>query len=257
VTSAIRYHLKSLVAAGLVAGAAGCGGDTRVEIVASLGPGEPLEGLEVVALPYDPERLLDSLAALASTPRPDFSALEAELLAFERPEYREDDVAVQAWAAVRDSVRRLSDSLSGVDRRSTGYAAAYDRFRRLYERFLQKTAARDAGVRDLTAEVRDLAVRAGRAADSLRAWEREAWASADSAATLAQAATGRAAVWGAVDSAGRLPLALPSGDWWIQALVPHPENPFVEYAWNVPMTVAGLPFRLPLGGVNSRPRWRH
>jgi hypothetical protein len=217
----------------------------------------PLEGLEVVALPYDPERLLDSLAALALTPRPDFSALEAELLAFKRPEYREDDLAVQAWAAVRDTVRRLSDSLSGVDRRSPGYAAAYDRFRRLYERFLQKTAARDAGVRDLTAEVRDLAVRAGRAADSLRAWEREAWAPADSAATLTQAATGRAAVWGTVDSTGHLAFTLPSGDWWLQALVPHPENPFVEYTWNVPMTSAGLPFRLPLAGVNSRLRWRH
>jgi hypothetical protein len=250
-------RLEALVATWLLAGAGACGGDTRVEIVASLEPGVPLEGLEVVALPYDPERLLDSLAALAPTPRPDFSALEAELLAFKRPEYPEDDAAVQAWAAVRDSVRRLSDSLGGLDRRSAGYAAAYDRFRRLYERFLQKTAARDAGVRELTAEVRELAVRAGRAADSLRGWEREAWAPADSAATLTQAATGRAAVWGTVDSAGTVTLTLPSGDWWVQALVPHPENPFVEYAWNVPMTAAGLPFRVPLSEANTRPRWRH
>jgi hypothetical protein len=158
---------------------------------------------------------------------------------------------------VRDSVRRLSDSLGGVDRRSAGYTAAYDRFRQLYQRFLQKTAARDAGVRELTAEVRDLAVRAGRAADSMRAWEQTAWAPADSAATLAQTVTGRAAVWGTLDSAGSLRLTLPSGNWWVQALVPHEENPFVEYAWSVPLTTAGLPFRLPLGRDNVNRRWRH
>jgi hypothetical protein len=238
-------------------GATGCGGDTRVEIVASLEPGVPLEGLEVVALPYDPERLLDSLAALAPTPRPDFSALEAELLAFKRPEYREDDAAVQAWAAVRDSVRRLSDSLGGVDRRSPGYAAAYDRFRRLYERFLQKTAARDVGVRELTADVRDLAVRVGRAADSVRAWEQAAYALADSAAILAQAATGRAARWAALDSTGRARLTLPGGPWWLGANLRHPDNPFLEYRWLVPLRTAGFPLRIPLNQPTRRIVWRH
>jgi hypothetical protein len=236
---------------------AACGRATHVEIVASLEPGVPLEGLEVVALPYDPERLLDSLAALAPTPRPDYSALEAELLAFRRPSYQEDDESVRAWGAVRDSVNRLSDSLRGVDRRAPGYAAAYERFRRLYERFLQRTAARDAQVRQLTAEVRDLAIRAGRGADSLRAWEQQAYAAADSAARLTQAATGRAAVWGATDATGQLSFTVPNGDWWLQALVPHRENPFVELAWNAPMSTAGLPFRIRLDAGTARARWRH
>lgn len=245
-----------LVAGALVVGAA-CGRDATVEIVAALEPGVPLEGLEIVALPYDPERLLDSLAALAPTPRPDFSALEAELLAFQRPTYAEDDIQVQAWAAVRDSVRRLADSLRAVDRASPGYRAAYDRFRRLYERFLQKTTARDAGVRDLTAEVRDLAIRAGRAADSLRGWEREAYAAADSAAMLAQAKLERAAVWGVTDSTGRVSLTLRPGSWWLAALFPHQENPFVEHRWLVPLTARGFAFRIPLNGRTGRTRWRH
>jgi hypothetical protein len=246
-----------MVAAGAIVGAGACGGDTRVEIVVSLEPGVPLEGLEVVALPYDHERLLDSLAALAPTPRPEFPALEVQLLAFKRPEYREDDAAVRAWSAVRDSLRQLSDSLTGIDRRSPGYAAAYDRFRRLYERFLEKTAARDAGVRELTAEVRDLAVRAGRAADSLRGWEQEAYAGADSAARLAQAATGRPAVWGASDSAGRVSLTLGRGAWWLHTQVPHPENPFLEYRWRTAVVAAGLPFRVPFSRLNAVPAWRH
>jgi hypothetical protein len=225
--------------------------------VASLEPGVPLEGLEVVALPYDPQRLLDSLAALSPTPRPDFSALEAELMAFRRPEYDEDDAGVQAWAAVRDSVRRLSDSLQGVDRASPGYAAAYDRFRRMYERFLQKTAARDAGVRDLTGELRDLAVRAGRAADSLRAWEREAYASLDSAGALASRLAGREQASGVTDSAGQLDLTLPRGRWWLAASQPHVENPFAEYRWRLGLVTAGLPFRVGLTAATARPAWRH
>jgi hypothetical protein len=236
---------------------AGCGGDTRIEILALNEHGTPLEELEIVALPYDSDRLLDSLEALAPNPRPDYSALEAELLAFRRPSYQEDDAAVYAWAAVRDSVNRLSDSLRRLDRRSAGYGAAYERFRRLYERFLQRTAARDAQVRELTGEVRDLAIRAGRAADSLRTWEREAWAMVDSAAELTQAATGRAAVWGATDADGRLALTLPPGDWWLQALLPHEENPFVERAWNVPLTTQGFPYRVPLGPNRAKTRWRH
>jgi hypothetical protein len=235
----------------------GCGRETHVEIIATGEQGLPLEGLEIVALPYDPERLLDSLANLAPAPAPDYAALEAELLAFRRPSYQEDDAATRAWAAVRDSVDRLSDSLRGVDRRSPGYAAAYERFRRLYERFLQRTAARDAQVRELTGEVRDIALRAGRAADSLRAWEQDVYAATDSVAELAQAATGRAAVWGATDTAGRLSLALPPGRWWLQALKAHDENPFVEWAWNVPLTAAGFPFRLPFPPERARARWRH
>jgi hypothetical protein len=244
---------------GIVLTAAGvaCGHETHVEIVASLQPGVPLEGLEVVALPYDPQRLLDSLTALAPTPRPDFSALETELLRFRRPEYDEDDAAVQAWAAVRDSVRRLSDSLSGVDRRSAGYAAAYDRFRRMYERFLQKTAARDAGVRELTAEVRDLAIRAGQAADSLRGWEREAYAGADSAAARAAARAARDPRTERTDSAGQVRLALDPGPWWLEARAPHPDNPFVEYQWRIAIVTAGLPFRVPLNPPTAAAVWRH
>lgn len=240
-----------------LAGVAGCGSETHVEIVASLEPAGPLRGLEVVALPYDPRPLLDSLAALSPTPRPDFSALEAELRAFRRPEYDEDDLAVQAWTAVRDSVRRLSDSLRGVDHRSGGYAAAYDRFRRLYERFLQKTAARDAQVREITGEVRELAIRASHAADSLRAWERQAYGGLDSAAGLAAGRTGREPVTGRTDDVGRLTMTLPRGQWWLVSAVPHPENPFLEYRWQASTVAAGLGFRLPLSEANAATVWRH
>lgn len=250
-----RCYSPVLFAGVLVAGA--CGRPTHVEIVAALEADSPLAGLEVVAWPYDPARLHDSLAALAPYRRPDFSALEAELRAFTRPELAEDDEAARTWAAVRDSARRLSDSLFAADRAAPGYRAAYERFRALYERFRQRTAARDAGERELTAEARDLALRAGRAADSLRAWEQLAYADLDGAATRAAAAVGREAVSGRTDEAGRLSVTLPAGSWWLEASVSHPDNPFLEYRWRVPVVTAGLPFRVGLVGSLAGTSWRH
>jgi hypothetical protein len=255
VTAAERIATPVLLAGVLAVGA--CGRPTLVEVVASLGPGQPLAGLEVVAWPYDPQRLLDSLASLAPGPRPDFTELETELRAFRRPEFAEDDERTQAWAAVRDSVRRLSDSLSALDRRAPGYAAAYDRFRRLYERFQQHTAARDAGVRELTTEVRALGLRAGRAADSLRGWERVAFVGHDSAAALALANARRPVVIAVTDVHGNAALTLPAGAWWMEAHVPHPENPFIEYRWLIPAVTAGLPFRVGMLMARANPTWRH
>jgi hypothetical protein len=242
----------------LGAGALACSGRAvPVDVRASLGDSAPLAEVEIVALPYDPERLLDSLAAAYPVPRPDFSALEAELREFRRPAVVEEDGAVRALEATRDSVRRLADSLRRVDRRAPGYAAAYGRFRQLYRRLMERSGARDVALRSLTADVRNLAERAGRAADSLRAWEREAYAGFDSVAAGAEAAAGRSGVSAHTGGDGWGRLRLPPGAWYLVLAVPDPENAFLEYAWDVSVTVAGFPIRVPLGEDNARRRWRH
>lgn len=245
-------HLIGLLALGCAERA------VPIDVHAALSDSEPLVGVEITALPYDPERLLDSLAAADSTPRPDFSALESELLAFHRPPApATDDETDRAWRATQDTVRRLADSLRRADRRSPGYAAAYGRFRQLYRRLVERAGARDASLRELTADVRSLAERAGRAADSLRAWERGAYAGFDSAAALAVRASGRVTLAVETDADGWARFELPSGDWWLVLRSPHPENPFTEYRWDAPLTVSGFPIRVPLTLHNARPAWRH
>jgi hypothetical protein len=208
-------------------------------------------------LPYDPARLLDSLAAVAAEPRPDFSALEAELLGFTRPPPAADDSTDRAWRATQDTVRRLADSLRRVDRRAPGYAAAYGRFRQVYHRLMERSGTRDAALRALTADVRSLAERAGRAADSLRAWERGAYAAFDSLSAAAVRASGRRPTAAETDAEGWARVDLSPGSWWLVLRQPYPENPFIEYAWDVPVTVAGFPIRIPLTLENARPAWRH
>jgi hypothetical protein len=245
-------HLVGLLALGCAERA------VPIDVHAALSDSEPLVGVEIAALPYDPQRLLDSLAAADSTPRPDFSALEAELLAFHRPPApATDNEADRAWRATQDTVRRLADSLRRVDRRAPGYATAYGRFRQVYRRLVERAGARDASLRELTADVRTLAERAGRAADSLRAWERVAYAGFDSVAARAAAASGRAPQSSETDGEGWARFELGPGKWWLLLQLPHRDNPFLEYRWDIPATVSGFPIRIPLHSGNARLSWRH
>lgn len=219
--------------------------------------GVPVPGLDVTAYPFDPTGLLDSLATAYGEPPPDVSALEEELRAFSPPEPAPDDAAGVVWAATRDSVAALADSLNAVDRRAPGYGDAYGRFRRLYGRLVERTAARDRAGRQATEPLRDLALRAGRAADSLRAWELAAYAGFDSAAAGEIRATGRQPIAGVTDPQGWLELALVPGRWTLTTELPHPENPFLELRWVVPVTVSVFPFRVPMTERMAQEPWRH
>ncbi len=237
-----------------------CSSPTPVHVRTQLTADLPLAELDVVAVPFSPEEVLDSLASAASRPRPTFPALEDRLRRF-RPgapgEEQPDSSVIIAWMVTRDSVARLSARLSRMDRSSPAYKDEYRRFRDLYSRYTAREAAREAAVRRLLSDDRVLAAEAARAADSLRAWERQAYRDFPRVAEQRVRETGRAAVRGTTDSSGQLTLSLPSGDWWLNARFNDPENPFIEYRWNVPMRVAGLPFAIPLNRVNSDPGWRH
>ena len=225
-------------------------GDTTVVLL----PGEPMT---VVVLPYNPEAIRDSLSKVYGTPAPTFPELEAAFRAWQAPELSDSGPVFVAWRATRDSVQRLADSLRARDRRSEGYGAAYGRFRALYQRFAERTAARDALYRGATARARELALAAGQAADSLRRWEAVAWAGFDSAAALAYTAAGRDSVVLVALDGEPLALTLPAGHWWIAARTRVDGNPFLEHHWYLGLVAAGFGFRLPLDHRTAQTHWRH
>jgi hypothetical protein len=238
--------------------ATGCGGDASPVLVrASLGHGEPVTGLEITALPFDAEAVLDSLADAAPTPRPTFRALEAELAAYRSPE---DDRLAEAsipWLALHDSVSRLADSLNGMDRRGATYARMYARFRQLYARLQQRATERDRALEELRGEDVTLARRAQAASEELRTWERDAYSAYPQIAAEALDRRGVEFVRATAAEDGTLHLELPPGEWWIVARLADPENPFQEYYWNVPLTVGWRPVGVPLSERNTVRRWRH
>ncbi len=239
-----------------VLASAACRETQRVEIAAALN-GAPLVGATVTIAPYNPQRLLDSLAALAPMPRPTFPGLDSALRGFSPGPDSGGASPDLAWQATRDSTLALSDSLRQRDNRSPGYREAYQRFRALYERLAERSAGRDAAYRARTAGVRELADRAARAADSLRSWEKTAYEDYPAAAESALARSGRAVRTIVTGTTGHADVELPRGDWWLMLRVPDPENPFLEYRWRVGVRVTPFPVRVPLLPLDAEHVWRH
>lgn len=241
-----------------VLAAAACSDPSRVVIEASLGD-RPLEGLEVAVLPFNPSRVLDSLARSASVERPDFSELEAALLSYRLQDPVRFQASLAAWLAARDSVARLSDSLSTTGSRTDpAYRREYQRFRRAYAELLRAAGQHEGAIRELVEGDLELARQAAAAADSLRTWELEALLDYPLAAERALRDTGREGYWLETDHDGSAELTLAPGDWWVLARLPHPENPFAEYRWNVPLSAAwGLPLKAPLDSLNASLKWRY
>ncbi len=236
----------------------GCGGGASPVLVrASMEHGESIAGLEITALPFDAEAILDSLAADSPIPKPRFPRLEKELAAYLSPEDDRLAEASRPWLALHDSVSRLADSLNGMDRRGATYARMYARFRRLYARLQQRATERDRALEELRGEDVTLARRAQAASESVRVWERDAYSSYPDVAAEALDRRGQDAVRATADEDGVVHIELPPGDWWIVARWPDQENPFQEYYWNVPLTVGWLPVGVPLSERNTVRRWRH
>ncbi len=237
---------------GLVA-LAGCGGAGDVVLTATLDE-VPLVGLEIVALPFDAQStldsLLDSLGRTNPTRRPDYTALEAELKDYQRKD--SDSIANLSaeWAEARRAVAELANALNGMERGSAEYASAYTRFKTAYHALSKEEVVLEGRMRRELGSDRDVAARAGAAADSLRRWEEEAYRA------LADIIAGQDAIAGKTDSLGQVRLELKAGRWWLVARRTDPENPFMEFAWNVPLVVSSIvPVATPLSGHNVTLRW--
>ena len=249
----------ALLAAALLSACSGTAGTLAIRAERP-GTHTPLAALQVTALPVDAQAVLDTLTQRAATPKPTFPDLEAEMRAYRRGHGTPtgDTRADDAWQATRDSLDALADTLRALDRASVAYRHAYERLRNLYDRFSRRAAQRDRAMRETQRDDRDLALRAERAADSLRRWEQSAYANFSEALRAAVRRTGRDIQQRTLDSTGRARLALQPGRWWVEARLTDPEDPFEEYFWSLPVTVTPLvPAILPLTGWTAQRRWRH
>ncbi len=255
-TSLNTALLRRLLPILLVSSLAACAeGDLTVRL--SLHQ-EELRGVQVEAVPFDPDAILDSLAGTAVDPSPTFSALEEALFAFEPSDHAALAAINEPWLALRDSVAALSESLQAMDRADPAYAVAYGQFRALYAQFTQRTAQRGRELSALDGHGVQLARWAQAAADTLRTWERIAYAAYDSLASAALTTSGREAHTLTTEANGEAHVTLETGMWWLVVRRADVENPFLEYYWHVPVQVNGLvPTVLTLTEHRALLRWRH
>jgi hypothetical protein len=253
-----RAALAGLAVLCLASAALGCGEKMPLTIRARDAAGNPLKGLAITVLPVDADRILDSLEAAASSPKPRFPELEAEMANYRRgnkPQFAELD---RAWQATRDSLAALSDSLHRMNRAAPAYREGYSRLRALYLRFNRLTSERDRAIQAAVGEDLDLARRAARAADSLRRWEGVAFARYAELLSAAVIAAGREPRQAVTDSSGAARVEVEPGRWWLYARLDDPENPFQEFYWSVPIRTNGwVPTVGLLDQKNAVRRWRH
>lgn len=246
-----RHQMVSVLWMAVTLAVSGCDGEGRLKITVEHAAWGLMPDLEVWALPFDANALLDSLATHAPTPRPEFAELWNELQKYQRRDLAAESTFIADWHTARKGVKALSDSLLDAGRDSPGYDRDYARFRQLYRNLTTQEAALETEIETLTAGDETLADSAGAAAAALRQWESSTFADFDRLASEAAARTGRESVVLTTNEAGAAEVELPAGRWWLVARAPHPENPFVDLLWHVPTKVGRwLPVTTPLNGGN-------
>ncbi len=213
---------------------------------------------ELLLTRFDLSRVIDSLSTIADVPKPDFSALEQELMDFRPARSEALDSLQSEWFSVRQDVVRLADSLRRIGRDAPGYSGAYDRLRGLHTQVTSRERALEERMGQLVPASRiQLARRAMAAADSLRAWEDQALAGLPTLLDSLTGALGPAVVV-QLPADGRFERELATGTWWVAMRISHPENPFLEYYWETSFTLnRWIPVVVPVNERHMTLRWRH
>lgn len=187
--------------------------------------------LELVALPYDRDSVLQSLEAKA-TPRPhtrELDSLFAEwrtpFVRFARASYRSQQLG--------DSLALLRRRLDSLPRNAPEYQALYSRFGALTDSLSVATDSTEPARLELDRKRKTLLPRI----DSLRrlvsAWENSTFQRYDS---IVRALAGsREPVAARTGPDGRATLSLTKGRWWIYAWAWDEGDPYSRWYWNVPV----------------------
>lgn len=212
---------------------AACGSDLTVEVYTELGEEtRPVEDLEVQFLPFDRDSLFDALAQQASEPEPQVPAqLQTQfdsVLALQAT-WRE---AESRWNEVRDSLRRLSERMEGLDRRSREYREMFDRFGPMEQRERRANRQRQTTFQSFTELQQATQTRMDSVRAVIQSWEDVAFADYAELRDGLVESLGREIVVDTTNAEGRITRKLSGGTWWVYTRVAIPAG---ELYWNVPV----------------------
>ncbi len=210
---------------------AACGSSLTVEVYTEAGDDVSAVGaLEVQFIPFDRDSLFEALSAQAATPEPqvpaDVRAAFDSVLVLQAT-WRQ---AETSWNETRDSLRSLSDRLSGLDPRAGEYRQLFERFNSMEGRERSLNGQRQTVFDTFTGLQQATQERLDSVRIVIDAWENEAFAEyVDIEAELLDA-LGREIMMDTTDVDGRITRSLPGGNWWIHARVAVPSG---ELYWNI------------------------
>ncbi|MDX1395114.1 MAG: hypothetical protein R3195_12020 [Gemmatimonadota bacterium] len=210
---------------------AACGSSLTVEVLTEGADGQtPVADLEVVFLPYDRDSLFNAMAQASPTPEPQVPAALRTQIDSVQALQETWRTAEASWNAVRDSLRQLSDRLSGMDSRSREYLQLFDTFGDMEGRERTLNTRRQRAFDAFTALQTSTQAQMDSVRAVIQSWEDVAFADyADIQADLLEA-LGAEVVYDTTDANGLVTRSLGGGDWWVHARVPAPSG---ELYWNV------------------------
>jgi hypothetical protein len=228
-----------LLSAGLAAGLAACERTRDISVRVSIPGADTLEtpaaGVGVVALPYDRDSVLSSLAARAPTARPNTAALDSLFAGFRGP--------FTAYTSISYKVGKLRDSLSLLRRELDSLPHDTPQYHSLRTRLARLSQSLSA--LELQGERARLVLDRARSqfisrSESLRTavrhWEDSTYQGYDSIVENLAKARGRDAATDTTGATGWAHFSLPPGRWWLYARAWDTSDPNAEWYWNVPVT---------------------
>ncbi|HUE96131.1 MAG TPA: hypothetical protein VMN39_05700 [Longimicrobiaceae bacterium] len=214
-----------------------------------------LSDVPIRLLPYDRDAIFDSLQAAYPEPEP---PIPPEILA--QQEAVQDAqtawrAAEERWAAVRDSLRTLSDQMTQMQnqglRGTPQYAQAFARFGQLEQREAQVRQAMEQSF----ARFDQLQQQTLTAADSIRVvrdiWAEEAFADFGRTVVAKLQESRREEYADTTNAQGIARFNVPAGRWWVYGRY---TLPYEELYWNVPVEVSDDSTHVQLNRENAEVR---
>jgi hypothetical protein len=247
---------STLLCAGLAAAIAGCKSTRDVAVRVSIpGPDAvetPASGVGVVALPYDRDSVLASLAARASSPRPHTEEMDTLFARFRGP-FNAYTTTAYAAGKLRDSLAEVQGRLDSLGRGSPQYQSLHARLSRLSDS-LASIEIRGERARAALARARaDFVSRSESLRAAIHQWEDSTYRGWDSIVEKLAKARGLEPATDTTDATGWGRFTLAPGKWWIYARAWDTSDPNSEWYWNVP--VGGDTVLLSSRTGQQRPRY--
>jgi hypothetical protein len=212
----------------------------------------PVTGVGVVALPYDRDSVLASLAARASSPRPHTEEMDTLFARFRGP-FNAYTTTAYAAGKLRDSLAEVQGRLDSLGRGSPQYQSLHARLSRLADS-LASIEIRGERARAALARARsDFVSRSESLRAAIHQWEDSTYRGWDSIVEKLAKARGLEPATDTTDATGWARFTLAPGKWWIYARAWDTSDPNSEWYWNVP--VGGDTVLLSSRTGQQRPRY--
>ena len=193
-----------------------------------------LQDLEIQLLPYDRDAIFDSLTQAFPEPEPPIPDTLLRLQEAVAQAQGEWQAAETRWAAVRDSLQRISKQMEGLSRDQAEYLVLFREFNDLEPQEQQLQRRMDSAFKNFDELQKELLAQSQAVKIARDEWADEAFASVDEVFLAKLKETGREIVVDTTGATGVARVSVKPGKWWVHARY---DLPYTELYWNIPIDV--------------------